>query len=248
MTGISVETTELNGVVVATLVGRLDLASYASLRDGLLKQAAGTPAALVVRLGPDFVAASRAMLSVFTTVWMRVSQWPDIPVVLVAETDLHRHDLRRGGVSRHVATAHDLASALDRAALPPPRRYRRMSLPNSLVAALVAREEVRNACEEWQVPALLDDALVVVTELVENAVRHAGSEPLLLRIELHPSGLSLAVRDGAAAPPVLTTSRPGVPGHRGMEMIEKLCAAWGATPSLDGGKIVWAALGLRTKR
>ncbi|GGM86950.1 hypothetical protein GCM10011609_24410 [Lentzea pudingi] len=247
MTGISVETTELDGVVVATLVGRLDLASYASLRDGLLKQAAGTPVALVVRLGPDFEAASRAMLAVFTTVWMRISQWPDIPVVLVAETDMHRHDLKRSGVSRHVATSADLAAALGRAAEPPPRRYRRLNLPKSLVAALLAREEVRDACQDWQLPALVDDALVVVTELVENAVRHAGSESAL-RIELRPSGLSLAVRDDSLAVPVRTAARPGVPGHRGMELIDRMCVAWGTTPSSGGGKIVWAVLGLEPRR
>ncbi|GLY50374.1 ATP-binding protein [Lentzea sp. NBRC 102530] len=247
MTGVRVETTDLDGVAVATPEGTLDLASYPRLRDDLLKLAVGAPAALVVRLGPGFTAPSRAMLSVFTTVWMRISQWPGIPVVLAAETELHRHDLKRSGVSRHVLTTTDLGSALDRAAEPPLRRYRRLSLPKSLVAALLAREEVRQACAEWQLPALVDDALVVVSELVENAVRHAGSEPVL-RIELRPSGLSLAVHDGDPAPAVLTASQSGVPGHRGLELVDRLCVAWGTTPSPDGGKIVWAVLGLRPKR
>ncbi|MET9225782.1 ATP-binding protein [Lentzea sp. NPDC003310] len=247
MTDVRIATTELDGVVVATPVGTLDLASYASLRDGLLKQAASTPPALVVRLGPDFVAASRSMLSVFATVWMRISQWPDIPLVLVAETDLHKHELKRSGVSRHVVTTPDLASALARAAEPPPRRYRRVDLPNSLVAALLARDEVRNACEEWHLPALLDDALVVVSELVENAIRH-GRTDSVLRIELRPTGLSIAVRDDNPVPPVLTASQPGVPGHRGLELVEKICVAWGTTPHSDGGKIVWAVLGLRRGR
>ncbi|GHH40656.1 ATP-binding protein [Lentzea cavernae] len=247
MTDISVQTTELAGVVVATPVGRLDLSSYPALRDGLLKQAAGVPDAIVVRLGPDFESASRAMLAVFTTVWMKISQWPDVPMVLVTETEKHRHDLRRSGVARHVATATDLRTALQRAEEPPPRRYRRISLPNSLVAALMAREEVRNACEDWDLPALVDDALLVVTELVENAVRHAGSESVL-RIELRASGLSLAVRDDDPGPLVTTASRPGVPGHRGLELIDRMSLAWGTSPSFDGGKIVWAVLARRPKR
>ncbi|MFD4638147.1 ATP-binding protein [Lentzea sp. NPDC058436] len=247
MTDISVQTTELAGVVVATPVGRLDLSSYPSLRDELLKQATEAPAAVVVRLGPDFETASRAMLAVFTTVWMRISQWPGVPVVLVAETDKHRHELRRSGVSRHVDTAPDLESALERAGQPPPRRYRRLSLPNSLVAALLAREEVRDACEEWSLPLQLDDALLVVTELVENAVRHARTESVL-RVELRPAGLSIAVRDGDPEPPVLTASRPGAPGHRGLELVDERCAAWGSRPSFDGGKIVWAVLTPRPKR
>lgn len=187
------------------------------------------------------------MLSVFTTVWMRISQWPGVPVVLSAETDRHRQELRRSGVSRHVATTTGLESALRRAAEPPPRRYRRVSLPNSLVAALIAREEVRDACEEWDLPLLLDDALLVVTELVENAVRHARTESVL-RVELRTSGLSLAVRDGDPEPPVPAASRPGLPGHRGLDLVGVRCAAWGTSPSFDGGKIVWAVLAPRPKR
>ena len=241
MTDLEVRTAELAGVVVATPVGGLDLSSYASLRNGLLELATEAPVAVVVRLGPEFEVASRAMLAVFATVWTKASQWPGVPVVLVAETDRHRHELTRSGVSRHVVTATDLESALERAGEPPPRRYRRLTLPNSLVAALLAREEVRTACEEWNLTALVDDALLVATELVENAVRHARTESVL-RLELRASGLSLAVRDADPSPPVLTASRPGVPGHRGLELVEGKCVVWGTSPSFDGGKIVWAVL------
>lgn len=247
MTDLGVRTTELAGVVVATPVGRLDLSSYPSLRDDLLKLVAEAPVAVVVRLGPGFEVASRAMLAVFTAVWMKADQWPGVPVVLVAETDRHRHELARGGISRRIATAADLDSALERAAEPPLRRYRRRSLPNSLVAALLAREEVRTACEEWDLPALLDDALLVATELVENAVRHARTESVL-RLELRAGGLSVAVRDGDPEPPVLTASRPGAPGHRGLELVQGRSVVWGTRPSFDGGKIVWAVLASRPKR
>lgn len=241
MTDISVQTTDLAGVVVAAPVGRLDLSSYASLRDGLLKQAASSPIALVVRLGPEFECASQSMFAVFTAVWMKISQWPDIPMVLVAETAKHQHDLKRSGVARVVATAADLASALQRAEGSPPRRYRRVALPYSLVAPLMAREAVRRACEEWQLLPVVDEAVLVATELVENAVRHAHSESVL-RIELRSTGLSIAVRDNTPEPPVEITSRPDVPGHRGMELIRKMCVAWGSTLSHDGGKVVWAVL------
>ncbi|MFD5827722.1 ATP-binding protein [Lentzea sp. NPDC060358] len=243
MTEICVRTSELAGVVVATPVGRLDLSTYAALRDGLLKQAAAVPLAIVVRLGPDFESASRAMLAVFTTVWMRISQWPGVPLVLVAETEEHHSDLRRSGVTRHVATATDLEATLDRAEQPPLRRYRRLTLPKSLVAALIAREEVRVACAEWELPGLVDDALLVVSELVENAVRHSGSEPAL-RIELRASGLSLAVRDDNPEPPVTRSAAQ----HRGLDLVGRTSVAWGTMPSYDGGKVVWAVLALGPRR
>jgi hypothetical protein len=237
------ETAGFAGVVVATPVGRLDLVSYGSLRDGLLKLAADAPIALVVRLGGSFEVPSRAMLSVFTTVWTKVSQWPDIPMVLLAETDEHRDELRLSGVTQFVRTAGDLEEAFKAVEQPPDRRFRRVPLPYAPTAPLMARAVVREACELWDLPRLIDDAVLVVSELVENAVRHAHSESVL-RVELRPSGLSLAVRDDDPTPPVLQWPDPDVPGHRGVQLVDRISVAWGCALSSDGGKIVWAVLGL----
>ncbi|NGY60709.1 ATP-binding protein [Lentzea sp. NEAU-D13] len=238
---MKIETTDLAGVVVATPAGRLDLASYAALRDGLLKLAADTPIALVVRLGQGFEVPSNAMLSVFTTVWMKISQWPDIPVVLLAETDEHREKLRTSGITRFVCVAGSLRDALKAAERPPRRRFRRVPLPDSPTAPLMARAVVREACETWGLPGVVDDAVLVVSELVENAVRHAHSESVL-KVELRPGGLSLSVRDGDPAPPMLEFPNRDVPGHRGVQLVDRLSLAWGCAPSSDGGKIVWAVL------
>ncbi|MFS8104796.1 ATP-binding protein [Lentzea alba] len=241
MSRIGIGTTDLDGVVVATLIGRLELATHGALRDGLLKCAADVPTALVVRLGADFQVESRSMLAVFSTVWMRISEWPDIPLVLVAETDRHRHDLRRGGITRCVPTTDDLASALEATSKPPRHRYRRIALPGSSHAPGLAREAVRDTCERWGLPAMTGDAVMVASELVENAVRHAHSEPLL-RIELRPRTLSLAVHDrDPTAPP-----RPeGHPAPSGLQLVDLVSRGWGHLPSPDGGKIVWAVLELR---
>lgn len=241
---MKIEKTDFAGVVVATPAGRLDLASYAVLRDGLLKLAADAPLGLVVRLGQGLEVPSIAMLSVFTTVWMKVSQWPDIPLVLLAETDGHREELQTSGVIRFVRTAGDLREALDAVDRPPHRRFRRVPLPDSPAAPIMARAVVREACELWGLLRVLDDAVLVASELVENAVRHAHSESVL-RVELRAGGLALAVRDNDPAPPLLETPRPDVPGHRGVQLVDRISVAWGCAPSSDGGKIVWAVLGLR---
>ncbi|RAS62273.1 anti-sigma regulatory factor (Ser/Thr protein kinase) [Lentzea atacamensis] len=240
---MKIKTENLAGVVVATPEGRLDLASYVSLRDGILKVAADAPLALVIRLGAGFEAPSRTMLSVFTTVCMKVSQWPDIPVVILAETREHRDELCTSGVTRFVRTAPDLEGALKAVEQPPQRRFRRIPLPCSPTAPTMARAAVREACELWGLGRLTDDAVLVVSELVENAVRHARSESVL-RVELRPTGLSLAVRDNDPAPPLLESPGPDVPGHRGVLLVSRISVAWGWAPSSDGGKIVWAVLGL----
>jgi hypothetical protein len=84
----------------------------------------------------------------------------------------------------------------------------------------------------------------VVSELVENVVKHARSASVL-RIELRPGGLSLAVSDGDPAPPQLTAGHASVLGPRGVQVVDRICRVWGCAPSSDGGKIVWAVLGLR---
>ncbi|MEV6239347.1 ATP-binding protein [Lentzea sp. NPDC051838] len=237
MKGISVRTTELNGVTVVTPTGRLDLSTYAALRDGLLKCAADNPRALVIRLGHDFDVASRAMLAVFTAVSVKVSQWPDIPVVLTSETEIHQHDLRRSGVQRFVPTAADVPAALALLERPPPRRFHRVTLPCSPTSATVARAETREACARWGVVPLTGDAVFIASELVENALRHARSE-CLLRLELRPEALSVSVRDQDSRPAVLTTEN----SPRGLELVAQMCLAWGNSPYPGGGKVVWAVL------
>ncbi|MET8758724.1 ATP-binding protein [Lentzea sp. NPDC004782] len=244
MTAIRIETTDLAGVLVAAPVGRLELVSYASLRDGLLKLAVDEPLALVVRLDDRFEVPSRAMLAVFTTVWMKVSQWPGIPLALVTDVDDHLEELRTSGVSRFIPTTRTLPEALRAVEQPPERRFRRVVLPDSPAAPMMARAAVREACERWELQKISDDAVLVVSELVENAVRHARSSSTL-RIELRPRGLSLAVRDDDPSPPVLEPPEPDVPGHRGVQLVDRISVAWGFAPSSGGGKIVWAVLGLR---
>jgi len=241
MTNVHIDIRDLAGVVVATPTGRLDLASYPVLRDSLLKQASTEPDALIVRLGSDFEIPSRAMYAVFTAVWIKISPWPDIPFLLVAESETHQRELTRGGVSRFVATCQDIESAFEAAERPPPRRFHRMLLPNSPTAPLMARAAVRDACAQWQVSSMINDAVLVASELVENAVAHAHSESSL-RIELRRGGLSIAVRDRDPEPATLVPSQPHAPGFRGLELVDRVTVAWGSTPSTDGGKIVWAVL------
>ena len=63
--------------------GRLDVRAYPELRDTLLKHAAEIPDALVVDLS-GLTADRVTTLSVFPTVWLRISSWPDIPMALAA--------------------------------------------------------------------------------------------------------------------------------------------------------------------
>ncbi|MEV6736488.1 ATP-binding SpoIIE family protein phosphatase [Streptomyces sp. NPDC051104] len=141
----------------------------------------------------------------------------------------------------------------------PLRTVVRATLPGSPLAAGTARRLVRAALSEWDRAAepdavterLADDALLVVSELVTNAVIHAGTDVELvcrlmdaqgesagLLVEVSDHHPSRAVRDDG-------TERPyGIPEYgRGLRLVSSLSTAWGISYR-TGTKTVWALLPL----
>ncbi|MGV9341123.1 ATP-binding protein [Streptomyces sp. NPDC003688] len=98
------------------------------------------------------------------------------------------------------------------------------------------------------VPArrVVQDAQLVVSELVTNAFKHAAG-PFALLLELSPDGstLRIGVTDGSPDPPRPQPPDPGRIGGHGLRLVTLLCAALEVTP-LHGGKQVTATLPLTT--
>ncbi|MGW4198328.1 ATP-binding protein [Streptomyces sp. NPDC005004] len=113
-----------------------------------------------------------------------------------------------------------------------------LSEAREAVGALLAR--VR------PVPArrVVQDAQLVVSELVTNAFKHAVG-PFALLLELSPDGgaLRIGVKDGSPDPPRPQPPDPGRIGGHGLRLVTLLCAAWEVTPQ-RGGKQVTATLPL----
>lgn len=78
---------------------------------------------------------------------------------------------------------------------------------------------------------------LVATELVTNAVRHAGS-PVELSVAWTGDRIRVEARDDS-------TSRPAPPDdspqtrHRGMRLVEDLSDSWGVEVPDGSGKVVW---------
>ncbi|WFE26155.1 ATP-binding protein [Solwaraspora sp. WMMD791] len=108
-----------------------------------------------------------------------------------------------------------------------------------------ARRLIEAACRSWQLTALLDEAMVVGSELVGNAVEHAGTE-LDVTTTRQAGAIRISVRDRAAQLPTPAnrtgSSHTGRRG-RGLAIIEALANDWGYAAMPDG-KSVWAALRL----
>jgi DNA-binding NarL/FixJ family response regulator len=116
-----------------------------------------------------------------------------------------------------------------------------LRLGASLTSAREARVFTESALSEWQVADITDDVLLVVTELVNNAVTHARSG-CELRISVNPLTLRVEVVDeGSGTPDPLPPSSTRNHG-RGLHLIDALTAAWGYEPVPTGGKMVWAEL------
>ena len=113
-------------------------------------------------------------------------------------------------------------------------------LARDLFSAGAARELVNRLCETWGIPAVGADAQVVATELVENAVRHAGTGCELV-VGLDGDGLTVAVSDGVREIPEVRHPSAQEVGGRGLVLVENMCREWGFEIT-DTGKRVWATL------
>lgn len=112
-----------------------------------------------------------------------------------------------------------------------------------------ARAEVRSVLAEVcsglpqdRVQRLRDDALLVVSELVTNALLHAGA---VTRFSARLVGdeLLLRVGDSSGDVPRTRASAPGSPGGHGWKIVQRLCARVQVDREPDG-KTVTAVLAL----
>jgi anti-sigma regulatory factor (Ser/Thr protein kinase) len=161
-----------------------------------------------------------------------------------------RHGVAGVVVALRVRSVLPLAGATQAAAVPSPQvgaqavptRRNEVALPADPTAPRRARALLRAATEDWGLDDdLYQDAAMVVTELVANAVDHAGTGSTLT-VDLDDRGLRVAVRDGRPdCAPRPRPVDPTAPRGRGLQMIDALTASWGVVMHADG-KTVWAVL------
>ncbi len=100
-----------------------------------------------------------------------------------------------------------------------------------------ARRDVRDLLTRTGREDLLDACVLLVSEIVTNALLHAGT-PIGLSVVVAPGGVRVEVRDGSPHLPsrrrYATTSGTG----RGLQMLEAMADDWG-TVADGSGKTVW---------
>jgi anti-sigma regulatory factor (Ser/Thr protein kinase) len=136
---------------------------------------------------------------------------------------------------------------------PPDRRFpaATWALTGCSEAVTQARDHVREfltAYDHAVAPATLRDSLLVVSELVTNAVMYAPG-PCVLHIEYRDGALAIAVRDTSPALPVPRVPDPAsADGGLGWHLLTGLTSHIDVQPDTDGGKTITAVLGLPARR
>ncbi|MEV6305036.1 SpoIIE family protein phosphatase [Actinoplanes sp. NPDC051861] len=129
---------------------------------------------------------------------------------------------------------------------------RRTRLPNDRRTPAAARALVRSVLEETGLVGLLNEALLLTTELSTNAVVHANTE-LEIEVTADPSGLTVTVTDFAPGPveqlavgPRNETADIGEVAERGrgLLLVDHFASRWGTVHEGDG-KGVWFRLDQR---
>lgn len=144
--------------------------------------------------------------------------------------------------SAAVATSNNITDYL-----PHPVTHGVLRLSPTTEAVKAARDYVGGllALHDWP-GDVVERAVVVVSELATNAVRHAGTE-----WELRCTVADVAhveVLDGdATALPALRDPEPGQPGGMGLHLVTAFASTWGVDGT-PGGKTVWCTLDPRPRR
>ena len=117
-------------------------------------------------------------------------------------------------------------------------------LPAHPTSARRARRFVVDAVHRLHWDAVAEIAELLVSELVSNAVLHAGTE---LRLRVTADGLCLRVEvmDASPAPALRRSYSESSTTGRGLALVEALAARWGSDPVVGDGKSVWFELDRR---
>lgn len=121
-----------------------------------------------------------------------------------------------------------------------------MSMAGGPQAASSARELVTEMLGRTTPPDAMHDVLLLTTELVTNAVKHAAVDEagtLRLGVETLGNVRRVTVVDpGGPTSPQVQDVDVSVPGGMGLFLVQQLSTRWGSYRAKDGSTRVWFEL------
>jgi len=119
-----------------------------------------------------------------------------------------------------------------------------------------ARRHAQAVLGAWQIcPDITEVALLLVSELVTNAVaattaqpepEPAAARPIVQTLRHQPGRIVIEVSDSAPGPPVITDAGPDAETGRGLAIVQALSKEWSYHYPPAGGKTVHCTLSTPT--
>ena len=112
-------------------------------------------------------------------------------------------------------------------------------------AAKAARDFTTSTLREWQLDELVQEAVLIASELVTNAIRHGlgGTDGgVELAWQRQAARVICMVTDRSPLPPVLGSADSDAESGRGLQVVQAVAATWGWMMLSATSKAVWAAL------
>ena len=118
----------------------------------------------------------------------------------------------------------------------------RLTLPAAPAAVRLARRAIRDALAAWSLARLEETAVLLVSELVTNAVRHAkDAGTVTLELASEGTWLRIEVQDADSRWPQPRTPDGCDESGFGFVLVDALASKWGVRQT-PAGKAVWAEL------
>jgi hypothetical protein len=118
------------------------------------------------------------------------------------------------------------------------RRFR-----SEAITASAARRFAADVLTAWHQQPIIEDALILLDEVVTNAVQHTvGDVTIYLHLDRY---LHVDVFDASDRMPTPRSPSSDTETGRGLQIVETLAAEWGTEPQSGGGKRVWFDLPLK---
>jgi anti-sigma regulatory factor (Ser/Thr protein kinase) len=120
---------------------------------------------------------------------------------------------------------------------------RQLPLPPSGQAPGLARQAARDALAAWRLEELTETAVLLVSELVTNAIQHASTDGsvIVLRLETTGDWLRIEVHDADPGEPAPRLPTGLAESGFGLVLVEAMADKWGVRQT-GNGKAVWAEL------
>jgi anti-sigma regulatory factor (Ser/Thr protein kinase) len=114
----------------------------------------------------------------------------------------------------------------------------------------IGRSFTRMMLRQWGLAGLCDQAELVVSELVTNAIQHGllsarrtiEEYPVSLRLLAQAPFVTFMVTDPGSKLPIHEPGEELAESGRGLRVVESCSRRWGWQPLEAGGKVVWAQL------